>query len=118
MLLMTGLTGLRVTDEPGARHPPPQEVPHMTPDQTVALDSLVAQQYACVEAGRQLRERAQTCRELGVTFNEIGVALGTSRQAAWERFHVVVEPAAWPRQLPGARPGSPPKEPYDRRVAT
>jgi len=56
----------------------------MTDDQL--LNSLVPA-VATVEATRTvLQTQIGTLRKRGVSWNAIGVALGMSRQAAWERF--------------------------------
>jgi len=68
--------------------------PSLTPAQRQALDALAANHRALDEAGVHLRASARACRDAGVSYAQIGATLGTSRQAAWERFARATTPAA------------------------
>lgn len=46
---------------------------------------------AIEEAHRHLLEAVTRARQAGLSYAEIGNALGVSRQAAWERFHRVAD---------------------------
>jgi hypothetical protein len=46
------------------------------------------------QVDRYLRQWVGLIRERHISYAEIGKALGVSRQAAWERFSRVTEPAA------------------------
>jgi ATP-dependent protease Clp ATPase subunit len=62
----------------------------VTPANPLAADSLLASLPACdaaVDAARDvLQRRVDELRTRQVSWEQIGKALGVSRQAAWERF--------------------------------
>ena len=63
-----------------------------------ALHALTIRQGLLDEA---VREQVSLARLQGLTWNAIGPALGMSRQAAWERFHVRGSGATSDPALPG-----------------
>ena len=50
------------------------------------LDDLAVACRASVAVEKLIRQTVAQAREEGCTWSEIGHALGTSRQSAWERF--------------------------------
>lgn len=56
------------------------------------LDSVVAARETARSAEKALRDAVEQARDAGHTWQEIGEILGTSRQAAFQRFGRPVEP--------------------------
>lgn len=57
----------------------------------VYADGLRRNQRAIARVERELFDRVVRIRREGYSYAEIGKALGVTRQAAWERFHVYVD---------------------------
>lgn len=71
------------------------------PDQADARDAshirrIIAANEALDGAARELAAAVAAARSAGDTWDAIGVALGVTRQAAYQRFGRVVEPAMEP----------------------
>ncbi len=62
-----------------------------------SLTRIGAQVDRIADLERGVRSDVEMAREQKVPWRMIGVALGTSTQAAWERYR----PAELPKQLPG-----------------
>lgn len=66
--------------------PPSPPDPEPLCEADVEVESLVELVDAIGDEAQRLREQVKKCRDAGATWEQIGQALGTSRQAAQERF--------------------------------
>lgn len=66
-------------------HPPRIDWPKALPDDAL-LKFLGSQDKMYQELRERVQETVDILREREVSWNDIGAALGVSRQAAWERF--------------------------------
>ena len=62
----------------------------MSDDELLERIPFIAASAANIEAG--LSDRVQELRERGISWSRIGVALGITRQSAWERFSPAARP--------------------------
>lgn len=58
----------------------------LPPESVAALSSLGRLTYAREEIENTMEEEVENAREHGASWRMIGVALGTSGQAAWQRY--------------------------------
>lgn len=63
-------------------------------------DAVAVAQLVLEEAGSNLRQWVSAARRAGVSWLEIGTALGISKQAAQQRYGAIVRPAACPAEAP------------------
>ncbi len=74
--------------------------------ETVGLDAVVAAREVAQRGEDAMREAVGRARAAGVTWQEIGDVLGTSRQAAFQRFGRPIDPRTGAPMAPPAVPNA------------
>jgi hypothetical protein len=84
---------LRMRDALAAVRPSPEE-PALTRDET--LEMLALSEVLMRKAGYGRQATVRAARAAGASWTQIGAALGTSKQAAWEAHQRWADDQGWP----------------------